>query len=218
VLKHTPSARAPLDASSPWYVLLEVSDTDSEARAQGAIEAVLATALDRGLVTDGVVSASVAQFEALWALREGISDAQAAEGRAIKHDISLPISTIPAFIDSTGAALGRAFPDVRVVAFGHLGDGNLHYNLSPLPGAPANDERFGALEGPANRLVHDAVVAAEGSISAEHGLGVLRRDEAVHYKSELEMRLMRDIKAALDPRGLLNPGKLLRTEATPSHD
>jgi FAD/FMN-containing dehydrogenase len=211
VLRHAPNARDPLGAHSPWYVLLEVSDAESEPHAAAALEAVLAAALEAGAVTDAVVSSSLAQFDALWELRENISDAQGAEGPAIKHDIALPISRIPEFIETTGAALGRVFPGTRLVVFGHLGDGNLHYNLSPaaMPAGSEREAAFRALEGPANRLVHDAVAARDGSISAEHGLGVLRRDESSRYKSAVEVELMRRIKRALDPSGLLNPGKML---------
>jgi FAD/FMN-containing dehydrogenase len=210
VLRHAPGARHPLEGRSPWYVLLELSDTESEPHARTAIEELLGAAFEAGTVTDATVSASLQQFDALWGLREAISDAQAAEGASIKHDISLPISRIPDFIATTGAALGTAFPALRTVVFGHLGDGNLHYNLSPPAGAGANDFRMADFEADANRLVHDAVVRHDGSISAEHGLGVLRRDEASRYKSPLELDLMHRVKAALDPRGLLNPGKLLK--------
>ncbi len=211
VEKHVPAARRPLDEVSSWYVLLEVSDPHDEAFAFSAIEGLLISALEQGLATDGAISSSVAQFKSLWALREDISEAQAAEGKTIKHDISVPISRIPDFIAATDEAIAAAFPEVRVVAFGHLGDGNLHYNLSPAAHrtGPEYADAFVALEGPINRLVHDAVAAHGGSISAEHGLGVLRRDEAVRYKSTVERTLMQAIKSALDPLNLMNPGKVL---------
>jgi len=215
VMKHMPSTRAPLAESSPWYVLLEVSITGDANTAEGqaatALEGLLEAAMDNGWVSDASLSTNLSQFEALWAIRENISEAQGAEGKTIKHDISLPISRIPAFLDSTDAAIAQAFPQVRQVVFGHLGDGNLHYNVSPAEGqtGPEQGAAFLALEGPLNRLVHDAVVAFGGSISAEHGLGVLRRDESARYKSPLELKLMQHIKAALDPKGLMNPAKLL---------
>lgn len=211
VEKHVAVARLPLGERSPWYVLLEVSDTQGEAHANGAIEGLLESALEQALASDAALSSSLAQFRSLWALREDISEAQAAEGETIKHDISLPISRIPEFIARTSANVERHFPGQRLVVFGHVGDGNLHYNVSPAAGSTSPEEvaAFVALERPINRLVHDAVVAHGGSISAEHGLGVLRRDESARYKSAVEMKLMRAVKAALDPRGLMNPGKLL---------
>lgn len=196
-------------------MLLEVSSARSEQAATEAIEALLGEALEAGHASDAALSASVAQFRSLWALREDISESQGAEGPTIKHDIALPIARIPDFIAHTDAALAQHFPGLRMVVFGHLGDGNLHYNLSPPAGGlPKAD--FVALEAPINRLVHDAVHAAGGSISAEHGLGVLRRDESARYKSAVERRLMQAVKQALDPSNLMNPGKLLG--AFPSHN
>ena len=213
VERHVAAARRPL-GPSPWYVLLEVSSAQDEAGATQAIESLLEAAIEAGHATDAAVSVSLAQFRSLWALREDISESQGAEGPTIKHDIALPIARIPAFIEHTGAAIARHFPALRLVVFGHLGDGNLHYNLSPPEGGMPRAE-FLALEAPVNRLVHDAVHAAGGSISAEHGLGVLRRDEAARYKPVVEQRLMHAIKHALDPLNLMNPGKLLGP--LPSH-
>lgn len=211
VEKHVDAARLPLAERSPWYVLLELSDPESEERASAAIESLLEVALEQELATDAVVSQSLAQFQAIWALREDISESQGAEGKTIKHDISLPISRIGDFLQTTGAALELAFPGQRLVVFGHLGDGNLHYNLSPAADRLASEhvEAFVALEAPINRLVHDAVARHSGSISAEHGLGVLRRDESARYKDAVELKLMRAVKAALDPNNLMNPGKVL---------
>jgi FAD/FMN-containing dehydrogenase len=211
VLRHMPGTRRPLEGASPWYVLLEISDTVGESHAAERMEALLQEALENGLVEDVVLSSSLAQFEALWALRENVSEAQAAEGKNIKHDISLPISRIPEFIEDTGAAIAKEFPGMRLIVFGHLGDGNLHYNVSPAADlcGPAHAAGFLAAEGPLNRLVHDAVDRCGGSISAEHGLGVLRRDESARYKPPLELKLMRALKQALDPKGLMNPGKLI---------
>lgn len=211
VEKHVPAAKLPLTDRSPWYVLLEISDPQDEWRAASALEDLLEAAIERSLVTDAAISTNLARFQALWALREDISESQGAEGKTIKHDISLPISRIADFIESTDAALAAAFPGQRLVVFGHLGDGNLHYNVSPPSDRTGAEDAqaFLALEKPINRLVHDAVAAHGGSISAEHGLGVLRRDESVRYKSPVEVKLMRSIKAALDPLNLMNPGKLL---------
>jgi FAD/FMN-containing dehydrogenase len=214
VERHVPAARRPLAQASPWYVLIELSDTRSETEATAQLESLLEASLESGHATDAAVSTSVAQFRSLWALREDISESQGAEGPAIKHDIALPIARIPGFIESTDASLARHFPGVRLVVFGHLGDGNLHYNLSPAAGATDRDA-FAALEAPVNRLVHDAVHAHGGSISAEHGLGVLRRDESARYKSAVELQLMHAIKRALDPLNLMNPGKLLAPEPKP---
>jgi FAD/FMN-containing dehydrogenase len=155
-----------------------------------------------------VLAESIAQSRALWALRENISEAQGAEGKNIKHDVSVPISRIADFVDDAGAALRTAYPGVRLVVFGHLGDGNLHFNVSPALG-DRNEAAFLALQDDINRITHDAVVAHRGSISAEHGLGQLRRDEAARYKSSVEISLMRRIKDALDPLGIMNPGKVL---------
>ncbi|CAM3643000.1 FAD-binding oxidoreductase [Polaromonas hydrogenivorans] len=224
VLQHIPGTRRPLAEASPWYVLLELSATTDEAQAAQAMEGLLEAAMESEWVTDAALSTSLAQFEALWALRENISEAQGAEGKTIKHDIALPISRIPEFVARADAAIASAFPEVRLVVFGHLGDGNLHYNVSPPAQqagldssagrtGPEHAAAFVALEGPLSRLVHDAVHAFDGSISAEHGLGVLRRDESARYKSPLELQLMRRIKQALDPLGLMNPGKLLKFES-----
>ncbi|TNF55035.1 MAG: FAD-binding oxidoreductase [Burkholderiales bacterium] len=208
VEKHVESARLPLDQRSPWYLLIEVSDTQSEAHANEALESLMEQAFEHEWATDAVVSQSLSQFQALWALREDISESQGAEGKTIKHDIALPISAIADFIERTDAQLANAFPVQRLVVFGHVGDGNLHYNLSPAEG-DTDSARFTALEEPVNRLVHDAVNAFDGSISAEHGLGVLRRDESARYKSSAELALMRAVKQALDPHNLMNPGKVL---------
>lgn len=207
VEKHVPGSRIPFGERSPWYVLMELSGELDDAQATSSMESLLEAAFEQSLITDAALSSSLSQLQALWALRENISEAQAAEGKTIKHDISLPASRIAEFIESTDAAILAQSGWVRLVVFGHLGDGNLHYNLSPAEGAPTAE--FQALEPAMNRLVHDAVNARGGSISAEHGLGVLRRDESARYKSPVELALMRRIKAALDPHGLLNPGKLL---------
>ncbi|HSW05204.1 FAD-binding oxidoreductase [Aquabacterium sp.] len=214
VERHVPAARRPLADASPWYVLIELSDARSEAEASAQLESLLEAALEAGHASDAALSASVAQFRSLWALREDISESQGAEGPAIKHDIALPIAQIPGFIESTDALISRYFPGLRLVVFGHLGDGNLHYNLSP-PAGGMGRAAFAALEAPVNHLVHDAVHAHGGSISAEHGLGLLRRDESARYKSGVELQLMHAIKRALDPLNLMNPGKLLAPDSNP---
>jgi len=212
VERHFPPCRLPFTDRSPYYVLLECSHPDSEVAARSALEALLEEALGAGQVGDAVVAGSIAQSQALWALRENISEAQGAEGKNIKHDVSVPISRIADFVEIAGQALAEAHPGVRPVVFGHLGDGNLHYNVSPALG-DRDEAAFLALQDEINRITHDAVVAQRGSISAEHGLGQLRRDEAARYKSPIEMRLMRRLKHAFDPLGIMNPGKVLATAA-----
>jgi FAD/FMN-containing dehydrogenase len=206
VLQHIPGSHDPLPATSPWQVLIELSDT-MESDLDAALQDVLTDAVEAGEALDAALARSLAQAKALWALRENISEAQKTEGISIKHDISLPVSRIPEFIARSDAALAAAFPGVRIVCFGHLGDGNLHYNQSkPL----AQDNAGFIAQTPAvNRIVHDLVHELGGSISAEHGLGQLKREEVLRYKSPVEMELMRAVKQALDPRGLMNPGKIL---------
>jgi FAD/FMN-containing dehydrogenase len=208
VLQHIPGARDPLAGAPAWTVLVELSDPAADAPLTAQLEAALTAAFDKGLASDAVLAASAAQAQALWALRENISEAQRVEGISIKHDVAVPLSRIPEFLARAGRALAQRWPDVRVVAFGHIGDGNLHYNLSK-PVATDNPG-FIALSGEVNRIVHDLVYELGGSISAEHGLGQLKRDEILHYKAALEIELMQRIKHALDPMGLMNPGKVLR--------
>ena len=201
VLRHIPGAARP-SGISPWYVLAEFSDAEP-----AAVEAWLADRMAASAVGDGVVAGSLAQARQLWALRENISEAQKIEGISIKHDVAVPVSKIPEFLARADAALAEAFPGIRVVAFGHVGDGNLHYNLSK---ADAQDNAaFIAAQPTVNVIVHDLVHALNGSISAEHGIGQLKREEILRYKTPLEMALMRSIKQALDPAGLMNPGKLI---------
>lgn len=206
VLRHQPTVRMPLDRPSPWYVLMEITDLIDETRCTDALTAIVETGLNAGLITDAVVATSLAQSANLWALREGISEAQGVAGKNIKHDISVPISRIAEFIAAGERAVLNVLPSARMVVFGHLGDGNLHFNVSV---AREVEGELIAKQAQINRAVHDLVVRNGGSISAEHGLGVLRRDEAARYKSAVEIGLMRTIKQALDPRGIMNPGKVL---------
>jgi FAD/FMN-containing dehydrogenase len=204
--KHHPTLPDPLP-DHDWYVLLQVDDSAADSPLAAQVEAAFAQALQTGTIVDATIAQSQEQADRLWALRENISEAQRRDGPNIKHDISLPISAIPAFVDDAGSALLAAFPDSRLVIFGHLGDGNLHFNFAAPAGVAA--EAFLGNTAAVNRVVHDRVVAAGGSISAEHGIGQLKRDELVHYKAPLEIELMRRIKATLDPAALLNPGKVL---------
>jgi FAD/FMN-containing dehydrogenase len=204
--RHFPALPDPLPGH-PWYVLLQADDCAADSRIATDVEQALGAALERETVRDVVVAHSGEQAEALWALRENIAEAQRLDGPNIKHDISLPVSAIPPFLDEARMGLAAALPGIRFVTFGHLGDGNLHYNLAAPEGiAP---EMFLTATPAANRIVHDLVAAHGGSISAEHGIGQQKREELVRYKSAVELDLMRAIKSALDPLALLNPGKVL---------
>jgi FAD/FMN-containing dehydrogenase len=211
--KHSSPSAHPLPGM-PWTVLIEVKDNGTQAALSTQVEQALAEALEQQVARDATVAQTVAQANTLWALRENISDAQRLEGPNIKHDISLPISAIPAFLDDAERALVDAFPGIRFVVFGHLGDGNLHYNLSGPEGVvPAG---FMDNAPRANRIVHDLVNRHGGSISAEHGIGQLKRDELTRYKSPVEMAMMQKLKDALDPDNLFNPGKVLRSHGKAS--
>lgn len=209
VAQHFPQQRVPLWADHPYCVLLENSDSESEDHARGQFERLLETAFEQGVVSDAVVAESLQQAHALWHIRESIPLAQAEEGLNIKHDISLPVSKIPAFCAETDALLQREVPGVRLVNFGHLGDGNLHYNVqAPEGGDPATflleqEERV-------NHLVFDQVARFDGSISAEHGVGSLKVDKLPQYKDPVALALMKSVKRALDPQNILNPGRVLR--------
>ncbi|MGN6703274.1 MAG: FAD-binding oxidoreductase, partial [Burkholderiaceae bacterium] len=207
VHRHFPQLGSPFAEPYPQYVLMEISDSESEAHANQLLETVIGAALEQGVADDAVIASSIAQSKALWNLREHISLAQAEEGKNVKHDVALPISVIGEFVAQTDALLQQQFPGCRMVTFGHLGDGNLHYNVSAPLGVP--DAEFIARQDAVNLVVHDSVHSFGGSISAEHGLGALKRDEIRRYKSEVELGLMRTIKRALDPDGLMNPGKVL---------
>jgi FAD/FMN-containing dehydrogenase len=206
VQAHVSGAVQPLSGRHRYYALVELADTAQEGLAE-LLEQGLAQAMEAGLVDDAAIAASDAQGQALWRLREGISQAQVRAGKAVKHDIALPISRLAGFIEEADAALAADFPGLAIVNFGHVGDGNLHYNvLLPLDVGAAE---YGRLTAALNRRVHDLVAQRGGSISAEHGVGQLRRDELRRYKSTVEMDLMLLIKRALDPDQLMNPGKLL---------
>ncbi len=207
VNRHFPDMRLPFAEEHPQYVLLELSDSESEEHAQTMLEHVISTAMQQDLIQDAIVARSLAQSKAIWDIREHIPLAQAAEGKNIKHDVSLPISRIADFIRTTDALLQQAFPGARMVTFGHLGDGNLHYNVAHPE--QETDQSFLQKQTAVNRVVHDSVHQHGGSISAEHGIGALKRTEILRYKSDVEMQLMRTIKQALDPLNLMNPGKLI---------
>jgi FAD/FMN-containing dehydrogenase len=211
--KHMPQLRVPFvdDAAVPYCVLLENSDSESEEHARGRFEALLETAFEAGCVGDAVVAENLTQAHQLWHIRESIPLAQAEEGLNIKHDISIPVSRIPAFVAETDALLEREVPGVRLVNFGHLGDGNLHYNVQAPAGAH-NGDFLREHEARVNTLVYDAVEKFDGSFSAEHGVGSLKIDKLEKHKSPVALEMMRAIKRGLDPQNILNPGRVIRTE------
>ena len=207
VVKHISGSRDPLPAKHPWYVLVELSDSTEGGALDTLLEEALGSAAEEGIVQDAAIAASGTQRNEFWALRENVSEAQKVDGASIKHDVSVPVSQVPALIERANADLARRYPDIRIVAFGHVGDGNIHYNCSKAERQEAKQFFEEAVE--VNHIVYEVVHSLGGSISAEHGLGVLKRDEIRNYKSELELDLMRSIKQTLDPHGLMNPGKVL---------
>lgn len=213
VVRHMPQLRVPFAdlADAPYCVLLENSDSESEAHARGRFEALLEMAFEDGCVLDAVVAESIAQAKGLWHVRESIPLAQAEEGLNIKHDISIAASRIPAFVEYADALLQAEIAGVRLVNFGHLGDGNLHYNVQ----APAEGDPKAFLrdqEDRVNHLVYEAVAKFGGSFSAEHGVGALKVDKLQKYQSPVALGMMRAIKQALDPKGIMNPGCVLPRE------
>jgi FAD/FMN-containing dehydrogenase len=209
VNKHFPALRVPLWAESPYCVLLENSDSESEAHARAQLEGLLETAFEQGVVTDAVVAESISQANGLWHIRESIPLAQAEEGLNIKHDISIPVSRIPAFCAETDALLQSEIAGVRLVNFGHLGDGNLHYNVQ----APEGGDAAAFLreqEEHVNTLGFQQVAKFDGSISAEHGVGSLKAAKLPTYKDPVALAMMGSIKRALDPNNLMNPGRVLQ--------
>jgi D-lactate dehydrogenase (cytochrome) len=204
-VRHGIDVRAPLAAKHPWYVLMELSSSRDEAR--GTLEAILERGMEDGIVDDAVIAASLAQRQAFWKLRDEMSAAQKPEGGSIKHDISVPVAAVPDFIAEANAAVVKLIPGSRPVPFGHLGDGNIHYNVSQPVGA--DSAAFLARWHEVNEVVFDIVLRMGGSISAEHGIGVLKRDELPAVKDKTAIELMRGVKAMLDPLGIMNPGKVL---------
>jgi FAD/FMN-containing dehydrogenase len=198
VLRHSPGVADPLPAPHPWYVLAELGDSGEAAVLRERIEGVLSGCAEQGALRDAAIAQSVEQSRALWRIRESIPEAQFAN---VKHDISVPVSTIPEFIDQAGRNLQARFGPLDVFCFGHVGDGNLHYNVGSEALVPRREE--------VSRIVYDTLDAFGGSISAEHGLGQLKREEIRRHKDPLELELMRALKRTLDPQGLMNPGKVL---------
>lgn len=209
VLKHVPGSVRPLAEKHASYALIELSSPQKDADLQSQLEAVLGEAFEEGLVQDAVLGSSETQSQALWGLREHLSEVQRLEGGSIKHDVAVPVSRVAEFIDVATKACEAEMPGVRVCAFGHFGDGNIHFNLTQ-PGGMDKAQYLGQWER-FNRVVHDIVHSMNGSISAEHGVGLIKRDELVLYKDAVALDLMRSLKRALDPQNILNPGKVVST-------
>ena len=207
---HLPGNRDPLAEPHPWYVLIDISSGQSEDAARQLIEPFLESAFHAELIDDAVIAQSESQSDAFWRLREEMSSAQKPEGASIKQDVSVPVSTIPEFLDKADAAVLRVMPDARIVAFGHMGDGNIHYNVSQPKGGSA--EAHVARRHEINALVYEITLALGGSISAEHGIGQLKRDLLAEVRPAIEIDLMRRIKRAFDPANIMNPGKVISTD------
>lgn len=206
-LKHIPGVIDPFDGLSPWYVLVEATSPRVNDPLERLLETALGEAMEADLVTDAVIARSEAQRQMFWRIREQIPEAQRQEGASIKHDVSVTISAIPDFMAEGETIIRELSPTARLVAYGHLGDGNLHFNAQAPVGG--DGKAFLAQAPTINRAIHDLVARYRGSISAEHGIGRLKREELRHYKSSAELDVMRAIKSALDPKGIMNPGKVL---------
>ncbi len=209
--RHVEGVADPLDKAYPWYVLFEMSSSTAQAAIKQTLETFLADAVAANLVQDGVIAASGTQTDALWRIREGLGRALRFEGGSIKHDVSVPVSCVARFITRACAAASERLPGIRPLPFGHVGDGNIHFNLHQQ--IAMDTAAFLARQEEFNRLVHDIVVDLGGSISAEHGIGRLKVGELAHYKSAIELALMHRIKRMLDPHGIMNPGKVLERTA-----
>jgi FAD/FMN-containing dehydrogenase len=208
-VRHTQGVRDPLAGPHAWYTLIDISTSDAAETAETMIQSLLEKGFEKGLIEDAVIASSLSQQKALWHMRESMSDAQKPEGGSIKHDISVPVSKVPAFMAAADKAVLEAIPGARICAFGHLGDGNIHYNISQPVGA--DKAAYLARWREINAIVHPLAMSFGGSISAEHGIGQLKRDELAEIRSPIEMDLMRRIKQALDPAGIMNPGKVVST-------
>jgi FAD/FMN-containing dehydrogenase len=208
ITRHSP-LRRPLSSEAPWYVLVEISGFGEAGRLAEALEESLGEALEQGLVMDAVVARSQAQAQALWAIRETLPLVQKPEGGSIKHDLSLPVSKLAQFMSEAAGVVERLVPGARPVPFGHIGDGNIHFNASTAD--PAAAEAFQQQQEAVYAIVHRLVMDLGGSFSAEHGIGWVKVHEMSLYKSSVELALMQRIKRALDPAGLLNPGKNIPT-------
>jgi FAD/FMN-containing dehydrogenase len=208
LLTGVPGHEDPMQTIHPWYVLMEVTSQGPPGSLHGPFSEALASAEEAGLIREALVASSGAQAAKLWKMRESLAEAQVSAGGTIAHDVSVPVSCIPEFIERADAALAAAYPGIRPCAFGHVGDGNMHYN--PVRPQSWEGARFREERGRINRIVHDLVVELGGSISAEHGIGRSRLAELEHYKAPAELEMMRAVKRALDPKGIMNPGKVVR--------
>jgi len=208
-VRHIPGIRDPLDAPHPWYVLCELTSSRAAEPLEDLLEQSLAAALDEKLVADAAVARNGRDRAAFWKLRETIPEAQSRDGGSLKHDVSVPVASIPDFIEQGARWIAANVPDGRLVSYGHVGDGNLHFNLNQAPGT--DRAAFLARAQAVKRAIHDLVRDFGGSFSAEHGIGRLKVAELERYAPPVELDLMRAIKRALDPNGILNPGKVLRT-------
>jgi len=206
--KHIPGVRDPLDTVHAWYALIDISTSDSAETAERMMSELLETEISGGLVENAVVASNEAQRKSLWHMRESMSPAQKPEGGSIKHDVSVPVTSVPAFMAEADAAVMAAIPGARICAFGHMGDGNIHYNISQPVGA--EKDAFISRWREMNAIVHGIVLNYNGSISAEHGIGQLKRDELAKVRSPIEIDLMQRIKHAFDPAGIMNPDKVLK--------
>jgi FAD/FMN-containing dehydrogenase len=207
VLKHVGQVQDPFEERHNWYVLLEIGSGRYDTGMRAGVEADLAAAMEEGVVLNAVIAESAAQREKFWRLRETIPEAQRREGASIKHDVSVTSSELPRFIIEASAAVQQVSPEARIIAYGHLGDGNLHFNASQP--AQGDAPQFEALAPRINRAVHDLIARYGGSFSAEHGIGQLKRSELQRYKNPVALSVMKTIKQALDPKGIMNPGKVL---------
>ena len=206
-VRHTAGGVDPFDGPHPYYAIIELTGPQAGNELREVLEAVLEAALEDGLINDAVIASSEAQAEDLWRIRENLHESQKHEGGSIKHDISVPVSRVPEFIERASEIVEKDTPGIRIVGFGHVGDGNIHFNLSQPVGADKG--AFLARWGHINRLVHDVACEMGGSFSAEHGVGMMKREELRRRKPKVEVELMTRIKAALDPGNIMNPGKLL---------
>lgn len=209
VLSYSNEFRDPLDQASAWYVMLEISSSRSEEAARSTLEQILGDALERNLIEDAAIAQSRAQFQQFWKIRETLPPSQSPHGASIKHDISVPVHQVPEFYRRADAIIAGEMPEARPCGFGHMGDGNIHYNITrPLEWS---DEAFMEHRERINDLIHALVVEMDGSISAEHGIGQLKRDKLPSVKDPVELAMMHKIKAQFDPKGIMNPNKVLKT-------